>query len=274
MGRLFFQLIMLLVLFSTSFGDDSDPNLERQDVKRLEGIWAGSWGGGESDGRILQPVLAKMVLGDGKIELAGFPGVGQAWGLVRVDAAAKAIKITTAKTELSASKVLEYRYRFTDQTLEITDGQNPSLTLIKRQLERNPSVDIRIELMSADGINEQGDLMVTQFTELKFGRFARTDHESSRLTLKTKGGEVFLVENTEMKKLSIDVARKQLKPATVVGVAFQVQRGPMAVPGIAEEVRLGPPRPEGEAGLKTIAKALRPGTFVFILPSQSLVAEP
>lgn len=268
------RLAMVLTLVSTTYADDAKTNSDLHDLKKLVGVWTGSWGGGESDGTIIQPVLARMVMGDGKIELAGFPGVGQIWGVVRIDPAACVIKITSAKTASSPSKVIEYHYTLTDKSLEMNDSDNVPITLIKRSLERDPVASVRLELMSADGINDQGDLLVTQSTELVVGRFSRPYYESSRLVLKTNGSVVFVVEEAGMRKISVDEARKQIKPSTVVSVVFQIESTPEGAPGIAREARLGPPRPDSEAGLKSLSRALRPGMLVFLLPRQSLILEP
>lgn len=272
--RFLCRLAMLLALVRITYADDSKTNSDHQDLKRIEGVWTGSWGGGESDGTTIQPVLSRMVMRDGKIELAGFPGVSQMWGVVHIDPEAHVMKITSARNASSPSKVIEYRYTLTDKSLEMKDSDNVPITLIKRPLERDSVATVSLELMSAEGINDQGELLVTQSTELKVGRFSRPYYESSRLVLKTNGSVVFVVEEAGMKKISLDEARKQIKPSMVVSVVFQIESSPEGAPGIAQEVRQGIPRPDSEAGLKTLARALRPGTLVFLLPHQSLVAEP
>jgi hypothetical protein len=58
-------------------------------AKALEGLWSGSWGGGERDGVVFQPVNAELVIQGDHVELYGFHNVSRLSGTVRFDAAAK-----------------------------------------------------------------------------------------------------------------------------------------------------------------------------------------
>jgi hypothetical protein len=61
----------VLLLAGTAFADDAPQNLGDAPAG-LQGLWAGSWGGGQRDGVVFQPVLAEMVVHEGKIEISGF----------------------------------------------------------------------------------------------------------------------------------------------------------------------------------------------------------
>ena len=49
---------------------DSSPAIE---TEVLDGDWYGSWGGGEQDGVVFQPVVAELLIEGDHVELSGFP---------------------------------------------------------------------------------------------------------------------------------------------------------------------------------------------------------
>jgi hypothetical protein len=61
----------------------------------LDGLWSGSWGGGERDGVVMQPVLAELLIDGDHVELAGFPAVGGLRGTHRIDAARPLVREST-----------------------------------------------------------------------------------------------------------------------------------------------------------------------------------
>jgi hypothetical protein len=267
-------MFMVLVISNVCAAEDS-PLPDRATVaKQFDGVWSGSWGGGERNGKVFQPVLAEMLIRGDKIELIGFRAANQLWGLVKIDPATKTIKVTSARTGTSLSKVIEYKYEATPRSLTLTDSDNVSIQLQKRQLDLNPLADVRLELVTADGINDKGHLQITEYSALKFGRTDVIFYEPITRAFMTQEATVLIVEENGLKKITIDEARKQLQPAAAVAIAYRTDFDPAAKEGREFQARLGSPQPDSEAALRTLGRTLRVGTFVVVFPARLAIPDP
>src|SRR5437773_1010157 len=93
------------------------------DAAALDGLWNGAWGGGMRDGVVFQPVIAELVVKGDRVELAGFRTVGRLSGTVRVDAAAKRLRITPAAAAgQPAPPAVEFAYELKGDNLTLTDA--------------------------------------------------------------------------------------------------------------------------------------------------------
>src|SRR5262245_27696730 len=68
---------------------DDNARPVSNDLKSIQGIWSGSWGGGDRGGVVFQPVLAEMVIHGEEVELTGFRNAAHLRGTVRIDPATK-----------------------------------------------------------------------------------------------------------------------------------------------------------------------------------------
>ncbi|MDB5348672.1 MAG: hypothetical protein JWP89_7049 [Schlesneria sp.] len=267
-------MFMVLVIANVCAAEDG-PLADRANVaKQFEGVWSGSWGGGESNGTVFQPVLAEMLIRGDKIELSGFRAADRLWGLVKIDPATKTIKVTSARTGASPSKVIEYKYEATPKSLTLTDSDNVSILLQKRQLDLNPLADVRLELVAADGINDEGHLQITEYSALKFGRTDATFYEPMIRAFKTSEASIFLCEENGLKKITIDEARKQHQPASPVAIAYRSDLDSASKESREFQTRLGSPQPDSDAALKMLGRTLRVGTLVFVFPARLAIPEP
>jgi hypothetical protein len=76
---------------------------------------------------------------------------------------------------------------------------------------------------------------------------------------------VLLVQETGWKKVTVDEARRLIREATPVVVAYQDDERPAVSQPDTLRKGMGPARPDSEAVARTFARVLRPGTLVFIL---------
>jgi hypothetical protein len=208
-----------------------------------------------------------LIRGD-KIELSGFRAADRLWGLVTIDSATKTIKVT------SPSKVIEFKYDATPNRLTLTDSDNVSILLQKRQLDPKPLADVRVELVTADGINDKGHLQITEYSALKFGRTDVIFYEPMTRAFKTSAASIYLCEENGLKKITIEIARKQHRPASPVAIAYRSDLEPALKEDREFQTRLGSPQPDSEAALSTLSRTLRVGTLVFVFPAQLAVPEP
>jgi hypothetical protein len=241
----------------------------------VEGLWSGSWGGGvAANGVGMQPVIAELFIKGDQVELAGFPKVGDIRGTVRLDAAAKRLRITPVTDGRPASKPLEYTYELKGNEFTIIDGDQTALALQKLPVTQNPLANARIEFVTATGINDAGELLVTEYTVLRAGRAGATYYQPNQRSLSTKQATVFVVQEAGLKPLSVADARPLIRNAAPVAVTYRPDDRPAPPPMHQLWKELGPPMPDGEAVRQTFARVLRPGTLVFVLSARENIPQP
>ena len=239
------------------------------DAKALDGLWSGSWGGGERDGVVFQPVIAEMVIRGDQFESVGFRVANKLAGTVRVDAAARRIRITPA----GGAKAIEFAYELKGDTLTLRDVDKVPV-MLERVGARDALAHARVEFVSASAINEVGDLLVTEITELRAGQTRATALQSHPRRLSTEKATILLFQGTGSKKISVAEARRQIRDSTPVVIAYRPveQQSVSSTGGLWKDV--GPVMPDSEAAGRTFARILRPGTLMFVLPASASVPQP
>lgn len=267
-------LAVLLALVGQAPSDDLPQKQIAEDIKQLDGLWSGSWGGGESNGTVFQPVIAELMVDGEKFELFGFRGLNQAWGLIQIDPAMKTLKFTTAKAADAPSKEIKYTYKHSEGRLTLFDAENVAIELNKVPLQTKPLVKVRMDILIAEGINEAGRLLTTEQSVVKVGRSTSIRYEASTVARKIDPLLIFVTGEDGMKKVSVDEARKLLKPSTPVAMAYRETDDQMLKWDIGLRHFQGAATPESDAGLQTLARALRPRTLVFVVSDLQALPEP
>ena len=180
-------------LVSVMRPSDFAADLRAEDSPAIDGLWSGSWGGGQIDGVIFQPVMAELFVQKNHVELFGFREVGRVTGTIRFDAMRKRIQITPDIDAggRPAPKAIEFEYQIKADRLTLTGNDRTSITLQRCPVEEKPMANVGIELLVANGINEKGDLLVTEFKALRAGRTNALFFEPLQRSLKTKHSEFF-----------------------------------------------------------------------------------
>jgi hypothetical protein len=254
----------------------SDSKAPVSDSNAIEGLWFGSWGGGEHDGVVFQPVMAELFIKGAQLELCGFRGVSKLTGTVRFDTKAKQMQITP-KAEADGQpppKSIDYAYEIKGDKLTLTDGGKVSISLQRRPVAQNPLANAQVEFVAAAGINDAGDLLVTEFTELQAGQAGATYFQPENRSLKTKQATVFLVQETGLKKVTVNDARGLIRESTPVVVTYRPDD--RTSPAQAHELwkEMGALMPDRDAVQQTYSRILKPGTLVFVLSARENVAQP
>jgi hypothetical protein len=263
-------------LVVVAYPGDAAPQEHAKDSKAIEGLWSGFWGGGAADGVVFQPVIAELFIKGDHAELHGFRNVGRLAGTVRLDAGAKRLRITPAAEAggLPAPKAVEYAYEIKADTLTLTDADKFSVSLKRHRVAQDPLANAQVDLVAATGINDAGDLLVTEFTALRAGRAGATYFQPENRSLKTRQATVLLVQDTGCKEVTVDEARRLIRPSTPVAVTYRDDDRPRP-PQLHELWKeMGPPAPDSEAVGQTFSRLLRPGTLVFILSARENVPVP
>jgi hypothetical protein len=150
-------------------------------------------------------------------------------------------------------------------TLTLTGSNGVGVAFRKHPVTKAPLANVRVEFVLATGINGNGDLLVTEYTVLRVGQVGATFFQPEERCLKTKQATVLLVQETGRKKVTVDEARRLIREATPVVVAYRHDERPAVPQPDTLRQGLGPARPGSEAVARTFARALRPGTLVFVL---------
>ncbi len=244
------------------------------DAKALEGIWTGAWGGGQRDGTVFQPVLAEIFVHGDQIELTGMPTLGLLVGTFECDAIAKQLRIAPATVAgQPPPKPIAMSYELKGDQLTVTDGKSP-VGFRKRAVVAKPLAAGELRFVTASGINEAGDLLVIEYRELRVGRSGVTYFEPAPRSLHTKDGAVFQVEEKGLKGLTLAEARRLLREATPVAIAYRPDDQPEPPQFHTLWKDIGSPTPDSDAVRQTWARLLRPGTLVFVLSTRPNAAMP
>jgi hypothetical protein len=240
----------------------------------LDGLWSGAWGGGERDGVVFQPVIAEAFIRGDHVELAGFPDIGRLEGTVRFDVAARRMHVTP-RAETGGEPApgsIGFAYEINKDDLTLTRGET-AILLKKVLVATRPLVNAEVELVAATGITDAGELLVTQFAELRAGRTGDIYFRPVDRSLQTGQATIFQAQRAGLKKLSVDQARRLIQKPTPVVIAYR-QIHVSAYQSHELWTELGQPTPDSEAARQTFARIVRPGTLVFILPGRENIPVP
>jgi len=195
------SLRMLAVAVCLAHGSCFDvlaANDPAGDPEAIEGLWSGSWGGGGRNGVVFQPVMAELLIQGDHVELLDFPNVARLTGTVRFDARARQMRITpAAEAGGQPAKTIVYAYEIKADQLTMIDSHKSSISLQKRRVAHNPLANARVELVAATGINDAGDLIVTEYTVLRAGRAGATFFEPVSRSLKPNRRPCFWCEKPD-----------------------------------------------------------------------------
>jgi hypothetical protein len=269
------KMAMVVCLVGVSRSDDVVSKDRAADLKAIEGLWSGFWGGGGANGLRFQPVMAELfVLGD-HVELYGFHDVGRLTGTIRLDASAKQMHVaSTVEAGGRSAKAIDYVYELKADELTLIGRDKLPITLQRHRVAENPLANVQVEFVATTGINGAGDLLVTEFTVLRAGRAGTAYYQPEYRSLKTKQATVLLAQESGLKKLTIDEARGLIRAPTPVVVTYRKDDRPSPHQFHTLWKEMGPPMQDSEAVLRTFSRLVRPGTLVFILSSRENVSQP
>jgi hypothetical protein len=236
------------------------------DAKAMEGLWWGFWGGWINGEAVALPMKVELFIQGDHVELHDFPGVKKLVGSFRLDGNARKMHIAPQpETGDKTTKTVVLTYRIGEDALTLTGGSGSSVAFRKHAVTKAPLANAKVEFVLATGINGNGDLLVTEYTVLRVGRVGATFFQPEERSLKTKQATVLLVQETGWKKVTVDEARRLIREAMPVVVAYRYDERPAVSQPDTLRQGMGPARPDSEAAARTFARALRPGTLVFVL---------
>jgi len=250
--------------------------LERElDSKAIEGLWSGSWGGGESDGVVIQPVIAELFIEGDQVELYGFPNVDRLTGRFRLEFAKRMHITPTVETGSQRTlKAIHYECEIKGNALTLIDSRRIPIFLERVRVAQDPLGNAQVELVAAAGINDARDLIVTEFNVLRAARSGTTYFKPEHRSLKIKQATILLIQEAGWKKVTIAEARDMMHESTPVVVTYRDHD----CPSLHQFHRLwneaGPPSPDSEPVWRMFSQILRPGALVFVLSARENVPQP
>lgn len=266
--------LLILVLNCVAVAQDALTNKPTDDLPSLEGLWSGSWGGGQRDGVVFQPVLAEMVVQGDQLELRHFRNADRDRGRFQLDRATRRIRVSLETEKKSPPRIIEFQYQWNGDTLTLTDNDQVSVGLARQPVQQNAHANVAVQLVLASGITKSGDLSITEFTVLQSKGVAVTAHQPVHRSLSMKDSVVLQLQEAGVKKITLDEARGLLSAPTPVVIAYRNAKSTEAYQSRELWTNLGSVLPDSEAALRTYARLLRPGTLIFVLPEEASVPVP
>lgn len=275
MDRTWLQVVALMAIALTATvarADERDNPLS--DARLIEGLWEGSWGGGNAGGAVLQPVMAELYVQGNRIELAGFPQGNRLRGSFEVDAINRRLKIAPDRgDDQKQTEPIELGYELKEGQLRIGSG-GQAVTLQKLTTVPDPLADAQVEVMQATGINDRGELLVTQYTALEAGEKKDTHYRQYDTALSTRRATILLVQAAELEEISLDRARELLQKPVPVAVAYRRDLRPPPRQIFALRTDTGAAAADSMPVRRTLVRILQPGTLVFVLSAKENVPAP
>ena len=277
LSRAFSSAAVVIYMASVSLADEDASTKAPSEPPSIEGLWQGSWGGGEADGAIMTPVLAELFIQGNRVEARGLPNVGSLSGRIRIDNAAKAVRITpNVEANQPAAKPMDFAYRIEDDRLTLTDSEKRAISFGRCRIERDALANVTVEFVASTGIDEAGNLLVTEVTVLRGNGIAQTYFNPHETKLKTKQATVLMVQKAGLKEISLKEARALIQDSTPVAIVYRPGDRPLPQNLFCSELfrDLGPAAPDSDAVIRTVARILRPGALLFVLSSKENVPVP
>jgi hypothetical protein len=258
--------IMICLLGVVCFDSVAAKSGIKEDAGALDGSWSGFWGLlVERNGTVHQPIKAELFIQGDHVECSGFPGVATLTGTIQIDTAAKRMQITPAvEAGRPAADTIVYAYEISSDHLTLTDKDKRSIDF--NQVRFNPLANVKIEFLAAVGMNDAGDVLVTDF-EVHRARSGEISPALARRPLGTKHAAIFLTQESGLKKADIDRIRRLIRGPTSVVVVYRPDDRSLSVRARWQET-------DSDAVVRTISRVLRPGTLVFVVPESARVAPP
>jgi hypothetical protein len=276
-GRRHRIIALIACIAAVSRPNDAAVQDRAGDSKAIEGLWIGFWGGGRTEGGAeLLPARAELFVQGDDVELYGFRNVRRLTGRVRLEPRSRRMEITPRAEAAGqpASNAVAFVYELKDDTLTLTGSDQVSVPLHRQHVVAHPLGNAQVELLAAAAINDAGDLLVTEFTELRAGRMGAVYYQPRPRKLQTRDSTVLRAQDGGLKRITIDEARGLIRDPTPVVVAFRPDDHgrPPQLFELWKEV--GSPVLDGDAVARTFSRILRPGTLVFILSARENVLLP
>ena len=272
--RVFLMVLCLCLPFLLS-AEEQKTKPPEDDLKPLQGLWKGSWGGGQGDGVIFQPVLSRIGINGDRVECRGLPFESDGSGTISVSKKGedKSLQFSyTVKADGQVQKkTVDVPYTVKGDALTLTFRENGECRLLRVTVQQQPLANASVECVLATGINDSDDLLITRYSVLNAAKIEAKYYEPHNQAIPTKDAAIFHVQEGELKKVTVDQARRLLNKQTPVVLTYREDQ--KAQPSeIWQDTGSAPP--DSEPVCKTFAQTLKTETLVFVFSSKSAMIVP
>lgn len=242
------------------------------DLVAVQGLWEGAWGGGQLDGVVFQPVIAKLAVHGNRAQWWGLPQTGDDHGTISLskDAKGKTLRLTSAAKPDDAAQgdVASFSYLVNGTKLTLAVGEGRECSLARIAVASPPLANVAVEFVTAEQIDKSGNLRITRLQSRRVASLKVEYFEPQSLNYSTKDASVFRIEKRELKQITIDQARQLLNKPTPIVLTFRNDTSPPDQPG-QDPIAAQPDSEPSHAMLKSL---LGDGTLVFVLPPERVPA--
>ncbi|MAG94934.1 MAG: hypothetical protein CMJ48_14500 [Planctomycetaceae bacterium] len=275
--RILLLVVLPCVLLTGVARSDERPDRSSGDLKTLYGLWRGSWGGGENDGVVFQPVKAELYIGEGRAVWQGLPML-DGTGAIRLSGGSPRsgrFTYSTMPKDKPQEKPVGFTYAIKGDTVVLDIGEDGKRVSLRRiAIEQTPFADVGVDFETARGVDREGNLLVTTYRVIRVGDRGPELHSPVSFVRPLEHAHIYRVLEHGAKRITVEEVRRLLRTPTPVVVASRSARDGRPRPDWDLSKTLGEPNPDSEAGLKTLTRLLRPGTLVFVHPEAARISSP
>lgn len=247
------------------------------DLVTVQGLWEGAWGGGQRNGVVFQPVIARLAIHGNRAEWWDLPQAENGQGTINLskDAKGKTLRLTSAVKPNGPAQgdAVDFSYLVNGTKLTLAVGEGRECSFTRIAVASPPLANVAVEFVMAEEIDKSGNLRITRLRSRHVASLKVDYFEPQSLNYSTNDASVFRVEKRELKKMTVDQARQLLSKPTPVVLTF---RQNTSKPPQPEERGQGQPSAQSdcEPGLAMFKSLLAEGTLVFVLPPEQRVPAP
>lgn len=240
----------------------------------LDGLWSGSWGGGESGGVVYQPVVAHLAFEGTVVDLENFPGMQSLNGsfVFNRDRQTVALSARGSAESEPPEHIITLQYLPDRDVLSLAGAAGRSLVLHRETATGAVPGNLQLELLEATGINERGDLQVNDVARVSHRVFQKAHYRRLPRVVALAEATIVRVNGSDVSEVGIETARQQLVQPQPVALMFRVE-GELREPAAPGQTAAQLPSVD-EAVRSMLSRSLAPGTLVFLLPPQARIPQP
>lgn len=220
----------------------------------------------------MQPVLAELLIDGDRVETDGFPEIGRFSGTIHIDESTHQLQVIEDAEADAEKRIVIFRWELEGDKLTLTDQQNRPVLLTRSGNPRPTPGSLQVELVLATELSETGILTISRTGAIEPRRGKRTLHRQQTEKLGDSAVMVLIVEESGARQIAIDEARQHLKNPSMVAVATS---RPISTPEVEPRALwkdAGLPAIDSESVGQTLARSLKPGTLVIVVPPMSYPA--
>ncbi len=277
--RLWLAMLGCVLLIARGQSDAQTQSNGGAELRLLQGLWRGSWGGGvDDDGVVYQPVIAELYVTGNRAAWKGL-SIPDGTGVVSLQGSGNRrngrFAYDEAQNRNPQPDPIDFTIEIQANRLSLMfASRRGSVAMDRVEFEPSPAANLNVSFETASGIDDEGNLLVTTYHSVRVGgRSGPQVAVPMTFSRSLKQAQIYRIGQNDAEKMTVDAARALVQEELSVVVGRSAgDRNPRSDSGPAKS--MAGFQPDSEAGLKTLIRLLRPGTLVFVIPEREFLPRP